>query len=207
MFRKQGNQWRQEARLRPADVAPSSAFGNTVAYDGRLIAVAAQQADSNAGAVYIFRDSAGTWKQEQKLTIPVQPAFRPNAQFGAALLCHEGMLYVGAPGLTNCMGAIIRFTHDSANNRWNPVGGLLPFDATPGAQFGTTMTMMGNELWVGAPFLAQGRGRVFRYLRDTSGAFTRATKVAGPADEASNAKIVSGFAANYYNAARALLRT
>ena len=38
-------------------------------------------------------------------------------------------------------------------------------------------------------------------------ATTRATKVAGPADEASNAKIVSGFAANYSNAARALLRT
>ncbi|MGE5927581.1 MAG: choice-of-anchor B family protein [Gemmatimonadota bacterium] len=178
VFRKQGNQWRQEARLRPADVAPGSAFGNTVAFDGNVIAVAAQQADSNAGAVYLFRDSAGTWKQEQKLTIPVQPAFRPNAQFGASLLFHEGMLYVGAPGLTNFMGAVIRFTHDTVNNRWNPVGGLLPFDATPGAQFGTTMTMMGNELWIAAPFVNQGRGRVFRYVRDTSGSFTRATKVA-----------------------------
>ena len=178
VFRKQGNQWRQEARLRPADVTAGAAFGNTVAFDGNVIAVAAQQADSNAGAVYIFRDSAGTWRQEQKLSIPVAPAFRTNSQFGASLMLEDGVLYVGAPGLTNFMGAVIRFAHDSVNNRWNPLGGLLPFDATPGTQFGTSLTMMGDELWVGAIGSSQFQGRIFRYTRDTSGAFTNATKIA-----------------------------
>ena len=178
VFRRQGNQWRQDARLRPAEVMPGAAFGNTVAFDGNVIAVAAQQADSNAGAVYIFRDSAGTWKQEQKLSLPVPPAARANAQFGASLMLHDGILYVGAPGLTNFMGAVVRFTHDSVNHRWNPIGGLLPFDATPGTQFGSSMIVMNNELWIGAPGSSQFEGRIFRYSRDTAGAFTNARKIA-----------------------------
>ncbi|HEU5049814.1 MAG TPA: choice-of-anchor B family protein [Gemmatimonadales bacterium] len=179
VFRRQGGQWRQEARLRPEDVAAGAAFGNTVAFDGRFLAVGAQQADSNAGAVYLFRrDSSGTWKQDQKLTLPLQPGMGAFAQFGASILFHEGTLYIGAPGLTQGMGAVIRFAWDSVNNRWNPQGGLLPFDATPGTQFGTSVAVLGNELWIGAPGSSQFEGRIFRYTRDSAGAFTNATKIA-----------------------------
>src|SRR5690606_6718841 len=152
VFRRSGGQWRQEARLRPADVAPGAAFGNTVAFDGTHLAVGAQQADSNAGAVYLFRrDGAGAGTQEQKLSLPLPENSRGNAQFGAAMQFHGNELYVGAPGLTNFMGAVVRFTRDSVNQRWNVMGGLLPFEASPGTQFGTSFTILGNALWIGAP--------------------------------------------------------
>jgi len=179
VFRRAGGQWRQEARLRPAEVAPGAAFGNTVAFDGTHLAVGAQQADSNAGAVYLFRrDSAGAWAQEQKLTLPLPESSRGNAQFGAAIQFHGNELYVGAPGLTNFMGAVVRFARDTVNQRWNVVGGLLPFEASPGTQFGTSFTLIGSELWVGAPGASQFEGRIFRYAQDADGAFTNVTRVA-----------------------------
>ena len=177
----QGGQWRQVAKLRPDDVKPSTAFGAAVAFDGTTILAGAQQADSNAGAVYVFRRNAqGAWTQEQRLTMPLQPALARNAQFGATLLLHEGTALVGAPGYSQNMGAVVRFARDTTASqpRWVPGGGFLPFDATPGTFFGASLAAVGRELWVGAPNASQGQGRIFRLTRDTSGAASSATKLA-----------------------------
>jgi len=179
VYRKQGGQWRSEAKLRPEEVKAGAAFGATVALGNGFIVVGAQQADSNQGAAYIFRrDSAGKWAQHQKLQLPMQPAARANAQFGGSLFVSGNTIYVGAPGLTNFMGAVIKFNRDSTTGRWNPGGGMLPFDATPGTQFGTSIGMVGREMWIGAPGANQFQGRIFRYSADTAGNFTSATKIA-----------------------------
>jgi choice-of-anchor B domain-containing protein len=179
VFRRQGGQWRQEATLRPDEVQPGAAFGNTLTMNDGVIVVSAQQADSNAGAAYIFRrDSAGSWIQEQKLQLPVPPGARANAQFGASLLLQDNVLYVGAPGLTQFMGAVVRFNRDTVNHRWNPAGGLMPFDATPGTQFGSALGMVGREIWVGAPGSSQFEGRIFRYVPDSAGAYNSVSKIA-----------------------------
>ncbi|HXE56806.1 MAG TPA: choice-of-anchor B family protein [Gemmatimonadales bacterium] len=176
VFRRSGTEWREEAKLRPDDVKPGTGFGASLAFDGERIVAAAQQADSNAGAVYVFqRDANGAWTQAQKLTPPLQPAVAKNAQFGATLLLDGRTLYVGAPGMTQFVGAVVRFTYDTAQKRFNPAGGYMPFDVTPFAQFGSSMALVGREIWIGAPNAAQGRGKVFRYTRDSTDAATGAT--------------------------------
>jgi choice-of-anchor B domain-containing protein len=178
VFRKTGGQWRQEAKLRPEELKPLANFGTAVDLKGNTILAGSPAADSAAGAAWVFRrDSAGAWKMEQKLTLPIQPAARANAQLGSSVLLHEGVAYVGAPGLTQFMGAVIRFTRDSAQNRWNPAGALMPFDATPFTQFGVSIAAVGREIWVGAPNANQGQGRVFRFTPDTAG-FSAVTKIA-----------------------------
>lgn len=188
VFRRSGGEWRQEAKLRPEDVKPGAGFGVSVALAGDFILAGAQQADSNAGAAYVFRrDSAGTWQPDGRLVLPVTggqstqataPPQRLNAQFGTAVLLHEGAAYVGAPGVTQATGRVVRFVRDSVQNRWNAAGNLFAFAATPGTQFGAALAASGKDLLVGAPGLNQFRGALFRYSMDTAGTFTAVTRTA-----------------------------
>lgn len=186
VFRRAGGEWRQEAKLRPEDVKPGSAFGASVSLAGDMILAGAQQADSNAGAAYVFkRDSSGTWQPDGRLVLPVSggpsaqataSAQRLNAQFGTAVLLHEGAAYVGAPGTTQSTGRVVRYVRDSVQKRWNPAGNLFAFAATQGTQFGAALATSGKELLVGAPGSNQFRGAVFRYTQDTAGVFTAVTR-------------------------------
>jgi choice-of-anchor B domain-containing protein len=178
VFRRSGGQWKQEAKLRPEGLKPAAGFGANVALAGDLILAGASQADSNAGAAWIFRrDASGAWKMEQRLNPQGQPASRANAQIGTAVLLRDGVAYVGAPGMAAFTGSVLRFVYDTAQKRWNPSGALMPFEATNFSQFGGTLAAVGRELWIGAPGYSQGQGRVFRYSPDSTG-FSGAVRMA-----------------------------
>jgi choice-of-anchor B domain-containing protein len=175
LFRRSGSSWTQQAVLRPEGLQPNAGFGSSVAIAGDLLLIGASRADSNSGAAYVFRrDSAGAWAQDAKLTLPVLPAMARNARFGASVLLHDGRAYVGAPGLLQFVGGVLAFEHDTAQKRWRPIGSYLPFEASPGTQFGTSVAVVGQDVWVGAPGAAQFNGRVYRISRDTAGHATLA---------------------------------
>jgi choice-of-anchor B domain-containing protein len=189
VFRRSGGQWQQEAKLRPANLKPGTGFGAAVAIDTDLILVGALQADSNAGAAYLFRrDASGNWAQEGgALQLPVSgqttggatpTAQRSGAVFGAAVLLHEGAAYVGAPGFAQGMGRVVRFVYDSAQKRWNQGGNLFPFTSTPNTQFGSALASAGRDIVVGAPGSNQFRGAIFRFTLDTAGAAVAVTRAA-----------------------------
>nr|MBA2627998.1 choice-of-anchor B family protein [Gemmatimonadales bacterium] len=170
VFRRTGSQWKQEAKIRPEDVKPASNFGSTVSVENDVLLAGSGLADSAQGAAWVYRrDASGGWKMEQKLSLPLLPSARVNARFGTGVLLHNGVAYVGAPGLTQGMGAVLRFTRDTVAKRWGPIGALLPFDVTAQAQFGGTIATVGREIWVGAPNSMQGQGRIFRFMPDTAG--------------------------------------
>lgn len=177
LFRRAGDTWHQETVLRPRNAAPGTGFGAALSLAGDRLLVGAEQADSNAGAVWIFRRDGSSWSEEARLAAG-QPAMAASAHFGAAVLLEDGVAYVGAPGLLQNMGAVLTFERDSASGAWQPRGRILPFDATPYAQFGKSIALVGGDLWVGAPGANQFEGRVFRMTRDTGGAWTGATKLA-----------------------------
>lgn len=183
VFRRSGGQWKQETRLRPDDAKPGNGFGAALAFDGTTILVGAQQADSNAGAAYIYRSNAtGGWDMEGRLQLPagsfgppnpaIQSGQRANGGFGVAVLLHEGAAYVGAPNVSFASGRVVRFTRDSVQKRWNATSSLFPFQATQGTQFGVSLAASGKEIWVGAPGTNQFRGAIFRYTLDSAGVVT-----------------------------------
>ncbi|MBK8004475.1 MAG: hypothetical protein IPK12_11200 [Gemmatimonadetes bacterium] len=157
VFRRSNGTWSQEAKLRPAGLKPATGFGAALALQKDLVLVGALQADSNAGAAYIFRrDADGSWKQEGgALQLPIgggqgaPGAQRANAQFGASVLLHEGAAYIGAPGFAQGQGRVARFTYDSAQKRWNQGGSLFPFVSTPNTQFGGALASAGKDVVVG----------------------------------------------------------
>ena len=110
VFRAVGATWSLEATLGPPSPDANDAFGASLAWVGGALAVGcpgddsgasgvdgdpSDDAMSNAGAVYLFRPSAGTWTLDAFIK-PLEP--RPDAGFGESLAAEGDRLLVGAPG-------------------------------------------------------------------------------------------------------------
>lgn len=96
VFRREGNGWRQEAKLLASDNHPADRFGNAVAVHGDTIAIGAHFADPagvGSGAAYVFRRSQGQWRQVAKL-MPRGAA--AGDEFGRAIAVHGSIVAVGA---------------------------------------------------------------------------------------------------------------
>jgi hypothetical protein len=97
VFRRTGDQWRQEARLVPSGAGVRSRVGQTVKLRGDLLLVSAH-CDSSAaymsGAVYIYRYDGTAWVEDIKLR-PANPTALAN--FGNALDFDGDTAVVGAP--------------------------------------------------------------------------------------------------------------
>ena len=68
--RSNGN-WTEQQKLVPGDGAAKDYFGQSVAIDGDTLAVGAienDEAEYNAGAVYVYTRENGEWALQQKLT-------------------------------------------------------------------------------------------------------------------------------------------
>ena len=96
VFRRQGKEWRQEARLLASDRQPGDRFGNAVTIHGDTLVVGAHFADPaglGSGAAYVFRREQGRWRQAAKL---VPRGAAAGEEFGNAVGVHGGVVTVGA---------------------------------------------------------------------------------------------------------------
>jgi len=97
VFRRRGNSWREEQKLRPPD-GPRLAggqLGAAVATNGEEIFAGAPTSDlagPNSGAVYRFVQSDGDWDRQR---LEVEAA--PGDQLGASLALSADLFVVGAP--------------------------------------------------------------------------------------------------------------
>lgn len=125
-----------------------------------------------AEAVFVFRNTSGTWQYWQKLT-GAGPAWSP-ALFGAALAVSDtgDVLVVGAasedhvaPG--DNRGAAYVFHLFGSTQTWIRVAQLKAFDAANGGGFGGAVAIRGNTIaLVGASFGGPaGTGSVYAYRR------------------------------------------
>jgi hypothetical protein len=162
IFTRSGGNWTLQAELTASDRAEGDLFGVAIALDGDTLAISAPGADTSggvdAGAVYIFTRSAGTWTQQAKLITGAT-----NMQSGRVLALSDGTLLVGTPeatinGLPRA-GRVSVFTGSGAV--WTPQTTLTAGDPQATARFGLSLSYYNGRLAVGAPGLATG---------DTSGA-------------------------------------
>lgn len=144
--RWQSGSWTQEAKLAAADGVSFDYFGEAVAVDGDLAAVAAPAHQSGRGAVYLFQRQSGNWSQVAKLQAgdPTQ-----NASFGQALALNAGTLAVGAPGYNSGRGAVYVFV--GAEGSWVQQQRLQSNDIAANDRFGQAVALSGQTLLIGAP--------------------------------------------------------
>ena len=156
--------------MKASNTRTGSRFG-ILALDGDTLAVGAlgessaattiggNQADVSAplaGAVYVFRRAAGTWKQEAYL----KPSNnRAGAAFGVSVALQGDTLAVGAlyessngsgPANTGAPNAGAVYVFKRTGTTWAQQAYLKASNARAGAEFGTSVSLSGETLAVGA---------------------------------------------------------
>lgn len=135
----------QQAELNAADAAPYNNFGYSVALSGSTAVVGGLGHDKG-GAVYVFTESGGTWKQQGEIADPNANA---DDLFGVSVAMSGSIVVVGAPGLNASTGAAYVFT--GSENSWTLQARFTAPNGTDGFTFGESVAVSGSTAVVGAP--------------------------------------------------------
>lgn len=154
-----------------SDGNPNAWFGTSVALFGDIAVVGAPNATVNGqasqGAAYIFKRTAGLWKQIQKL---VASDGAPGDQFGQAAALFNGKTIVITAPLATINGnrwAGAAYVYNLAGNSWIQKQKLVPTDSTANGTFGKCVALNPDHILIGAGGASSGgvhiRGSMYAY--------------------------------------------
>jgi hypothetical protein len=147
VFTGSGASWSQQQVLQASDSHLGDSFGSAVAVAGNTLAITAAGFQI-AGATYVFTQGAGTWTQQQELTVSDAPV---GSVFGRSVAVGPGTIVVGADSKNsatiNRTGAAYVFT--SSGSTWSQQQDLVESDPSP-CNFGFSAALSGATLVVGA---------------------------------------------------------
>lgn len=161
VFRFDGSNWLQEAKLVPSDGVPNGYFGWSVAMaDGRVLIGAPY--DVGGGSAYVFRHDGLSWVEEAKL----QASDGAEGDlFGELVAMDGGVAVIGATSSEGYRwGAAYVFRFDGSN--WVEEQKLLPSDSRPNDFFGQSPAVSGDTIVVGAYEYFDGPGSVYVFRHD-----------------------------------------
>ncbi|MBF0451675.1 MAG: S8 family serine peptidase [Candidatus Magnetomorum sp.] len=153
IFRKNGDEWKQEAKLLASDGEQYDYFGCAVDVSGNLAIVGAYGDDDNrskSGSVYIYRYNGKTWLQESKI---VASDGALNDYFGLTVAASASYAIIGAnenDDLGTNSGAAYIFVYESDTGQWKEQVKLLPSDGESSDNFGCSVDISGDYAIVGA---------------------------------------------------------
>ena len=171
----QGSQgsWTQQAKLAAGDASPGDEFGVSVAIDGNYLVVgarlAAQNAEANAGAAYVFRKVDLSWTQEARLQ--AGNAGR-NDQFGNAVAIHGATVVVGAwRNAAAGLNAGAAYAFRRSGTVWTQIDKLHTDQIAAEDDFGFAVAIDGDYAVAGVPRddgtgLTTGSGYLFAVAGD-----------------------------------------
>jgi FG-GAP repeat len=150
VFVRQGDSWRQQARLTARDGATFDLFGGALALDGDTLVVGARAADSpsgarNSGAAYVYQRQGENWVEAAHLSAADG---RENDFFGHAVALQGDWAAVGAfghddPQVGPNAGTVYLFQR--RNGAWFAQSELRSAQASPQAEFGYALQFAGGE--------------------------------------------------------------
>lgn len=97
VFRFDGLQWNQEAKLTAPDAAPYDYFGEAVSVNDNAIVIGAPEDDDSGpdcGSAYVFRFDGQQWNYEAELT---PDGTFDSIEFGASVSVNGDLIAIGAP--------------------------------------------------------------------------------------------------------------
>lgn len=159
VYNRSGSTFIFKAKLTASDKSPDDNFGISLKLNenGTVLAVGAPNNDAsginNAGAVYVFKQTSGTWSQITKLTA----ADLSSASYlGSAVAINAAgtVIFAGAPGNNSNgqvgAGAVYVF---SANPNWTQTYKLFLANAPAASEFGGAIDLNsgGTVAAIGAP--------------------------------------------------------
>ena len=174
VFRFDGANWNEEAKLTPSDPAANNLFGNSVAISGDVALIGDYRDDDNgnsSGSAYVYRFNGTNWIEEAKLTASDGAT---GDAFGQSVSVSGEVALIGAvwddEGLYDTGSAYV-FRFDGTN--WNEEAKLTASDPAWADRFGKSVSISGDVAVIGAfqPFPdpyphGPGKAYVFGGLSD-----------------------------------------
>lgn len=168
--RSNRGKWTLATTIANPDTAQSG-FGALIAAEGSTLAVTA--GSRSGSAVYVFKKEGNDWNFSG--TLSSQQADE-RSQFGSSIEIKGDHIYVGAPRTGFAVGSVFVFGNE--DGEWSQKGSLSAFDGQPRYMFGSSLSMVGSELWVGTPGANGSKGTIYQFQMDADGMWTGATKLA-----------------------------
>ncbi len=168
IFRYNGSNWVQEAKLTASDGAAGDSMGYCVAVNGNAAVIGARGANSFTGSAYVFRYNGSAWVQEGELTASDGAS---GDSFGYYVGLSGNVAVVSAPyttiGPNTYVGSVYVFRYNGSS--WVQEAKLGASDGNGNDQFGIASGVSGNAVIAGARYHAVGTNTdagsayIFRY--------------------------------------------
>ena len=129
----------------------SAGFGSSLSVSGAKVGVGLPGQANGAGMAQVYQNLAGgNWNNAGSVT---NQNGNPDDGFGTAVSLSGDMMAVGSPGDDSAgMDAGAAFVFDIEGDNFVQIGGTItPSDPTAEANFGSSVSLIGNQLAVGAP--------------------------------------------------------
>ena len=151
VFVRSGAVWTEQQNLVASDGATTDAFGSSVSISGETVAVGAPDDDApatDAGSVYVFVRSGGTWTEQQKL---LSDGAQGNL-LGYSVSVSRDTVVGGAPDHDAPGGqdAGAAYVFVRSGSTWTEQQKLFASDGAPGDSLGSSSSISGDRLMVGA---------------------------------------------------------
>ena len=185
--------WKRTGTIKADDLGDSDGFGGEVHMHHKMVAVGATGQNERAGAVYVYKmQDDGSYMQIGKLQASDAEA---GDSFGSNIAYTNHTLLIGAPGKANGTGTVYTFKHDMESGDWTEGSKLEGFGLQEGNRYGSSISVIGSDVFIGAPRLGMREGAVFVFSTDDSGALNLSGKL-NPFDASRNAQFGASIAAS-----------
>ncbi|MHC4945483.1 MAG: hypothetical protein ACYTG7_20920 [Planctomycetota bacterium] len=143
VYRWDGTQWNEEAKLTASDGVDNQHLGWSVAAGRDIVAVGAPAHNTlvDTGSVYIFRKVAGTWIEEAKL---LPSGGSVGDEFGIGVYILDDRVFSGAMHYSD-KGALFVY-HRSRDGIWTEEAKLMADDGQNGDELGYIVSAHGDRV-------------------------------------------------------------
>lgn len=183
LYQFSNNTWRKAAALSGRNAVGTSQQGESVfiSYDGKTAFVGGKEDNDGVGAVWVYVQTNGKWKQQAKLSPAGATGY---ISFGSAVSStwDGNRVVIGGPGDNNGIGASWIF--ERKDGKWSQAGEKIVATGGTGdyeAQGrSVAMTKDGDLFVTGSPDDATTRGSATIFVRSKSGEWKQKTRLQAP---------------------------
>jgi hypothetical protein len=147
VYVRSGGVWTLQQKLTASD-GLSENLGASVAMSGDTVVVGAPQKNSQQGAAYVFVRSGAVWSQQQKL---IASDASVSSYFGQSVSVNGDTASIAGRAKLSNQGAVYVFVRNGAV--WAEQQKLTASDGVANDTFGSSVSVSGDKLAVGGPFL------------------------------------------------------
>lgn len=174
----QNNNWEFGTKLIASDMSNDAKLGmnpTSLDVDGNTIVAGAPGDNAWIGSVYVYTREAGTWSETQKILSPTAP---DSGVFGIGVSVSGDYLVVGANEVDGRKGAAYVYLKNSGGT-YDYLQTLMASDAANDDFFGTSVSLSGDQLVIGAYGSNMEQGAAYVFEKDNQGTWVEVQKLTG----------------------------